>query len=97
MTLTRRPTVTGVAAFLGIAMIVVVVAACGGSNAKAYDIGPVFPLDPNKCARYGGDQKGSGPTASCMVTKAECEKAAADWRQAMQSSGVNDAIEFSCR
>ena len=87
---------TRILGFFAAACIAVALTGCGGSNAKAYDIGPVFPLDPNKCAKYGGDQKGSGLTASCMVTKAECEKAAADWRQAMQSSGVNDAIEFSC-
>jgi hypothetical protein len=31
-----------------------------------------------------------------MVTKSECEKAAADWRNAMRNGGVGDAIEFSC-
>lgn len=68
---------------------------CGGST--TYDIGPVFPLSSDKCARYGGEQKGSGPTASCMVTKGQCEKAAADWRNSMQKSGVNDAINFRCQ
>lgn len=69
---------------------------CGGGG-KTYDISPIFPLSPDKCARYHGDEKGSGITANCMVTKAECEKAAADWRNAMQNGGVNDAINFSCK
>jgi hypothetical protein len=67
-----------------------------GDTAKGYDISPIFPLSSGKCARYGGSQEGSGFAAKCMVTKSECEKAAADWRAAMQSGGVNDAIEFSC-
>jgi len=79
------------------ASIAVALAGCGGAGAKTYDISPIFPLSSDKCAKYGGDQKGSGITATCMVTKAECEKAAADWRNAMASSGVNDAIEFSCK
>jgi hypothetical protein len=69
--------------------------ACGGGD-KTYDISPVFPLTPNKCAKYHGDEQGSGITATCMVTKDGCERAAADWKQAMASGGVNDAIEFSC-
>ena len=79
------------------ACVAAVLAACGGANAKTYDIAPIFPLSQDKCAKYGGEQKGSGITASCLVTKAECERAAADWRDAMASSGVTDAIEFSCR
>jgi len=70
--------------------------ACGGSS-QTYDIGAIFPLSPDKCARYHGDQQGSGITAKCMVTKSECEAAANDWRQSMTSSGVNDAIDFVCR
>jgi hypothetical protein len=31
-----------------------------------------------------------------MVTQAECERAAADWRDVMQDSAVNDAIMFRC-
>lgn len=69
---------------------------CGSADAKAYDISPIFPLSSGKCAQYGGHQGGSSITGTCMVTKAECEKAAADWRQAMAAGGVNDAIEFSC-
>jgi hypothetical protein len=69
---------------------------CADSYAKKYDISPIFPLSSDKCAKYGGDQKGSGTTATCKVTKAECEKAARDWRSAMASRGINDAIQFSC-
>jgi len=76
--------------------LAVALTACGGASAKTYDIAPIFPLSSDKCAKYGGEQKGSGFSASCMVTKSECEKAAADWRAAMASSGVNDAIQFSC-
>ena len=72
------------------------VSGCGGGSAKAYDISPIFPLSSGKCARYGGHEEGSGVTATCMVTKGECEKAAADWKDAMQNGGVNEAIEFSC-
>ncbi len=70
--------------------------ACGGAEAKSYDISPIFPLSSGKCAQYDGTQQGSGITATCMVNKSECEKAAADWRAAMQNGGVNEAIEFSC-
>ncbi len=78
------------------ASMAMVLGGCGGSSANAYDIAPIFPLSSGKCAKYGGDEEGSGITATCMVTKDECEKAAADWQNAMQTSGVNDAIEFSC-
>ena len=30
-----------------------------------------------------------------MVTKAECERAAADWKQAMADGYVDDAIQFT--
>lgn len=75
------------------AAFVVPLSGCGGS-AKDYDIGPIFPLTSGKCAKYHGDEKGSGIMASCMVTKSECEKAVADWRAAMVN--VSDAIEFRC-
>lgn len=68
--------------------------ACGSKNEKTYDISPIFPLSENKCAQYGGDEEGSGFGASCWVTKEQCEKAAADWREAMR--GVSGAIQFSC-
>lgn len=69
--------------------------ACGGGG-KTYDIAPIFPLDPDKCAKYDGEQQGSGVSESCLVTKDECERAAGDWANAMQSGGVSDAIEFRC-
>jgi len=72
---------------------------CTSGGGKTFDISPVFPAsDPAaKCAKYHGDLHGSGIAATCMVTKAECERAASDWRNAMQTGGVSDAIEFSCR
>jgi hypothetical protein len=84
--------------FFAAASMAAAVAGCGGGG-KTYDISPIFPAsDPAaKCAKYHGDLGGSGITATCMVTQSECEKAAADWRQAMQSGGVNDAVEFSCK
>jgi hypothetical protein len=82
--------------FLVAVVIALAVSACSAGGGKDYDISPIFPLTTGKCAKYHGDQKGSGFTASCMVTKDECEKAAADWRQAMQKGYVTDAIQFSC-
>ncbi|HEX5990574.1 MAG TPA: hypothetical protein VFY75_10225 [Solirubrobacterales bacterium] len=82
-------------ALLVTASAAVALAACGDGG-KTYDISPIFPLSADKCAEYNGEEEGSGFTATCMVTKDECERAAADWREAMQSSGVNDAIEFRC-
>lgn len=83
-------------AFLAAASMTVALGGCAGSDAKKYDISPIFPLSSDKCAKYGGDQTGSGTTATCMVTKAECERAAGDWRSVMASRGINDAIQFSC-
>lgn len=83
--------------FFTAASIAVALTGCGGAEAKTYDIAPIFPLSSSKCAKYGGDEEGSGTTATCMVTKGECEKAAAEWRKAMESGGVNEAIEFSCK
>lgn len=87
---------TRVFAFLVAASIAGAVSGCG-AGAKGYDISPIFPLSSGKCAHYDGTEEGSGLTAKCMVTKAECEKAAADWKKAMQSGGVTEAIEFSCK
>jgi len=84
-------------AFLVAITMTLAVSGCSSAGEKKYDIAPIFPLSADKCAKYHGDAKGQGFTASCLVTKAECEKAAADWRQAMQSGYVNDAIQFSCR
>jgi hypothetical protein len=83
-------------ALFAVASIAAAVTGCGTSDAKTYDISPIFPLSSGKCTHYGGNQSGAGIGATCMVTKAECEQAAADWRGAMQSGGVNDAIQFSC-
>ena len=83
-------------AFLAAVSTATALAACGSSDAKTYDISPIFPLSSGKCAKYGGTQQGTGITASCLVTKSECLRASSDWRKAMQSSGVDDAIEFSC-
>jgi hypothetical protein len=82
-------------AFVAAAGMAFALTGCGGA-ARTYDISPIFPLSSGKCAQYGGHQDGSGLAASCMVTKSECEKAAADWRTAMQNGGVDDPIEFTC-
>lgn len=87
---------TSISAFVAAAGAAAALLGCGGGS-KTYDIGPIFPASSDKCARYSGDQKGTGPTASCMVTKDECQKAASDWRKAMQNSGVNDAVDFTCK
>jgi hypothetical protein len=75
----------------------IAVTGCASAEAKTYDISPIFPLSSGKCAKYGGDEEGSGITASCMVTKGECERAAAEWRTAMETGGVTEAVEFSCK
>lgn len=87
---------TRIFALFAAASVAVVLTGCGGAEAKTYDIAPIFPLSSGKCAKYGGDEEGSGVSATCMVTKGECERAAGEWRQAMQSGGVSEAIEFSC-
>ena len=88
---------TRIVAFFAAASIAAALTGCGGAEAKTYDISPIFPLSSGKCAKYGGNEDGSGITATCMVTKGECETAAADWRKAMETGGVNDAIDFSCK
>jgi hypothetical protein len=70
--------------------------ACGNTDSRTYDIAPIFPLSSGKCSKYDGTAEGSGITAHCWVTKEKCQQAAQDWRQAMQRSGVNDAIQFRC-
>lgn len=89
---------TRISALFAVAGMAAALTACGGGG-KTYDIGPIFPASSpsEKCARYHGDLKGSGPFASCMVTKAECERAAADWNEAMQNSGINNPVVFSCK
>jgi len=88
---------TRLVAFFAAASVAVAVTGCGGAEAKTYDISPIFPLSSGKCAKYGGDEEGSGISATCMVTKGECERAATEWRKAMETGGVNEAIEFSCK
>jgi hypothetical protein len=86
---------TRVFAFSAAASMIGATSGCG-AGAKGYDISPIFPLSSGKCAHYGGKEEGSGVTAKCMVTKEECEKAAADWKRAMQAGDVTEAVEFSC-
>ena len=88
---------TRILAVLATASMAMAVSGCGSGDARAYDISPIFPLSSDKCAKYDGVQQGSGIYATCMVTFAECQRAAADWRAAMESSDVPDAIEFSCQ
>lgn len=78
------------------AVVAMTLAVAGCGDAKAYDIGPLFPLTADKCAKYDGDAKGEGLWASCMVTKAQCERAVADWNQSMRDGGVDDALLFTC-
>jgi hypothetical protein len=68
--------------------------ACGNKDDKVYDIAPIFPLSSEKCAKYDGNIEGTGITAHCWVSKAECERAAADWNSATRN--LPDAIKFSC-
>ena len=78
------------------ATIVLALSACGGTDSKKYDIGPIFPLSSDKCSKYSGETEGTGITAHCWVTKSECEQAVSDWKQAMQQGGVTDAMQFRC-
>lgn len=82
--------------WLAAAALTIAVSGCSSGDEKRYDISPIFPLSANKCAEYHGDESGEGFNATCMVTKSECERAAADWRKVMRERGVNDAIQFSC-
>jgi len=79
---------------VAVAAMTLAMAGCG--NEKAYDIGPLFPLTADKCAKYNGDAKGDGLHGSCMVTKADCERAVADWNQSMRDGYVDDAMLFTC-
>ena len=69
---------------------------CSSDDERSYDIAPIFPLSEDKCATYNGEEVGEGFTASCMVTKADCERAVNDWNSLMRERGVTDAMEFSC-
>ena len=78
---------------LAAALTVGALAACG-TESKAYDIAPIFPLTSGKCAKYDGKAEGSGFSSHCWVTKAKCQQAAADWQAATRS--VPGAIRFTC-
>jgi hypothetical protein len=97
MTMRRSQMTTKFYGFITAASMTLALGGCAASDGKTYDISPIFPLSADKCARYGGDQEGTGITASCMVTKDQCEKAATDWRTTMATGGVTDAILFSCK
>lgn len=92
----RYRTATRLIAVFAAATTMFALSACEHNDPKAYDISPIFPLSSDKCAKYDGKVDGQGITSHCYVTKAQCERAAADWRQAMQHGGVTDAIQFSC-
>jgi hypothetical protein len=84
-------------ALFAVATTVLALTACGSGDSKTYDISSIFPLSSDKCTRYDGKAEGTGIGARCYVTKAKCEQAAQDWRQAMQKGGVSDAILFTCK
>lgn len=85
---------TRIATLFATVTLAAAVSGCLSSEGKDYDISPIFPLSSNKCAEYNGEQSGEGFSATCMVTKSDCERAAADWKQATRN--VGDAIQFSC-
>lgn len=72
----------------------IAIGGCSSGDERQFDISPIFPLSADKCASYNGEESGEGFSATCMVTKSDCERAAADWREAMR--GVPDAILFTC-
>ncbi|MDR0593402.1 MAG: hypothetical protein LBG60_09170 [Bifidobacteriaceae bacterium] len=74
--------------------VVMASALVGCGEDKKYDIGPIFPLTADKCEKYNGEKEGEGLTESCWVGKEDCERAAADWAEAMEN--VPDAIVFTC-
>jgi hypothetical protein len=89
----RHLRIARVGAIATIATIALVLSGCQ-SDSNTYDIAPIFPLSADKCAKYDGTPEGTGLTAHCWVTKAKCEQAAQDWRDAMHN--VDDAIQFTC-
>lgn len=78
----------------GVATVAISLTGCSGEQAKVYDISPIFPLSPDTCSKYNGEEGGDGGNGvpTCMVSKADCEEAASDWAQAMRA----DAIQFTC-
>ena len=80
---------------LGVAgMLLMAATACGSGGSGTYDIGPIFPLTKNKCAKYNGKESGSGLSSQCLVGAADCKRAAADWLEATRN--LPDAIRFTC-
>ncbi|MDQ1743351.1 MAG: hypothetical protein QOE23_1690 [Pseudonocardiales bacterium] len=90
------PLRTRAGALLAMATTLVALTACSTGERKSYDIAPIFPLTAGKCAKYDGKSEGTGFASHCWVTKANCQQAAADWRQMMREGGVTDAILFRC-
>jgi len=66
-------------------------AACSSASSQTYDIGPIFPASPNKCQKYEGKEDGR----HCWVSLENCERAAADWENAMKN--IPNAIRFKCK
>ncbi len=86
----RKPLQRSYVRAIGVAMGMISIAACGSTEDASYDIGPLFPLDADKCDRYGGEQDGDGIMASCWVTKDNCERAVADW------NSRDPTFQYSC-
>jgi hypothetical protein len=78
------------------AAVTILALGCSEANSKVYDISSIFPLSADKCARYNGDEVEERGRTRCLVTKDECERAAADWSRSMSESGVRDALQFRC-
>ena len=86
---------TRLLAVITAAATAITLSACNSLGGKNYDIAPIFPLTKDKCAKYNGTAEGSGGLDEhCWVTQADCERAAADWRNAMHN--MPDAIQFRC-
>lgn len=75
--------------------VTLAVTACSTPEAKMYDIGPIFPLSPTKCAKYNGEAEDEGPLAHCWVKLADCQRAAADWNSFLKRSG-SPGVRFGC-
>lgn len=76
------------------AALLTAAAGCGAGHSAKYDIGPIFPLSKDKCAKYNGKESGAGFSKQCLVGATDCKRAAADWLQATKN--LPDAIRFSC-
>lgn len=71
-------------------LIVFSLTGCDFSGGKNYNIGPIFPMSPNKCQKYNGKEDGR----SCWVSLEDCKRAATDWSQLVK--GQPNAIRFKC-